>query len=89
VNTEIEKIKDLIESFSVIESEAENPYLYYDFGSEERFSLKGRGPGECSAGVLDVIKLDISNAQLHLSDFMATRQNCTQPVYRQPGRCWY
>ena len=75
VNTEIEKIKGLIESFSVIESEAENPYLYYDFGSEERFSLKGRGPGECSAGVLDVIKLDISNAQLHLRDFMATRQS--------------
>ncbi|SNS98259.1 sulfite reductase (ferredoxin) [Anaerovirgula multivorans] len=66
-------IDKLIEGFSTIESEIENPNLYYDFGSEEKFSLKGRGPGECSAGVLDVIKLDISNAQAHISEFEKTK----------------
>ncbi|MHC4087972.1 MAG: sulfurtransferase TusA family protein [Planctomycetota bacterium] len=36
---------------------------YYDYGSQERFSLAGRGPGECGAGVMDVIKLDIDEAK--------------------------
>ncbi len=36
---------------------------YYDFGSDEPFSLAGRGPGECGAGVMDVIKLDIDEAK--------------------------
>jgi sulfite reductase (ferredoxin) len=37
--------------------------LYYDFGSDVPFSLAGRGPGECGAGVVDVIKLDIDEAK--------------------------
>jgi len=36
---------------------------YYDYGSSEPFSLAGRGPGECGAGVMDVIKLDIDEAK--------------------------
>ena len=68
-------IKGLIDIFSEIELEAENPDLYFDFGSEEKFSLKGRGPGECSAGVLDVIKLDISNAKAHLADYQKTKDS--------------
>lgn len=36
---------------------------YYDYGSDEPFSLAGRGPGECGAGVMDVIKLDIDEAK--------------------------
>jgi len=69
IHQEKYNINKLIEELSVIESESENPSLYYDFGGEEKFSLKGRGPGECSAGVLDVIKLDISNAQLYMRDY--------------------
>ncbi|WP_366922329.1 sulfurtransferase TusA family protein [Metallumcola ferriviriculae] len=75
VARETEGIKSLIHDYSGIESEAENPELYYDFGSEEKFSLKGRGPGECSAGVLDVIKLDISNAHTHLSEYGTTKES--------------
>jgi len=36
---------------------------YYDFGSSKPFSLAGRGPGECGAGVMDVIRLDIDEAK--------------------------
>lgn len=36
--------------------------LYCDFGSTEPFSLAGRGPGECGAGVMDIIKVDIDEA---------------------------
>ncbi|MDO8586220.1 MAG: sulfurtransferase TusA family protein [Armatimonadota bacterium] len=51
----------------------EAPDFYRDFGSAEDFSLAGRGPGECGAGVLDVIALDIESAgaALENSDFYA------------------
>ncbi|MTI56854.1 sulfurtransferase TusA family protein [Geosporobacter ferrireducens] len=75
VGRNLEEVKELIQQFSTIESESENPDLYYDFGADEKFSLKGRGPGECSAGVLDVIKLDIANAQSHINDFIKTKKS--------------
>lgn len=36
---------------------------YYDWGAEELFSLAGRGPGECSAGVFDLIEVDLASAE--------------------------
>jgi len=45
-------------------AESEFPEEYfYDYGSDEPFSLAGRGPGECGAGVMDVIKVDIDEAR--------------------------
>ena len=41
---------------------AENPAFYRDWGREEEFSLAGRGPGECGAGVFEVIAEDLSAA---------------------------
>ncbi|WP_026882136.1 sulfurtransferase TusA family protein [Clostridium akagii] len=68
-------IKDLIEKNSLVESFSENPDFYYDFGADEKFTLKGRGAGECSTGVLDVIKLDISNAEGSLSLYKDNKDN--------------
>ena len=34
----------------------------YDWGSSSPFSLAGRGPGECSAGVFDLIEVDLASA---------------------------
>jgi sulfite reductase (ferredoxin) len=56
-----EEITKLLKTYGQIDEADEN--LYYDFGANEPFSLKGRGPGECSAGVLDVIRLDLGNAK--------------------------
>ncbi|MBS4025477.1 MAG: ferredoxin--nitrite reductase [Clostridia bacterium] len=75
INQETATINNLIESFATIEPKAEALELYSDFGTEEEFSLRGRGPGECSAGVLDVIQLDISNAQSSLNDFEKTKES--------------
>ena len=38
-----------------------NPY--YDWGADQIFSLAGRGPGECSAGVFDLIEADLESAR--------------------------
>ncbi len=45
---------------------------YFDWGSEAPFSLAGRGPGECGAGVMDVIELDIDEARQALKRSSST-----------------
>lgn len=58
-----EQLKDLTAKYGDIGSESLPDDYYYDYGSNEPFSLAGRGPGECGAGVMDVIKLDIDEAK--------------------------
>lgn len=70
-----EHIKELVKEFSILESFAENSDLYYDFGACEKFTLKGRGAGECSTGVIDVIKLDLSNAEGALQKYKNTKED--------------
>lgn len=40
----------------------EDPAFYRDWGQDADFSLAGRGPGECGAGVFEVIAEDLSAA---------------------------
>jgi sulfite reductase (ferredoxin) len=58
-----ELLKNLIAKYGDISSESLQDDYYYDYGSNEPFSLAGRGPGECGAGVMDVIRLDIDEAK--------------------------
>jgi sulfite reductase (ferredoxin) len=59
--------KELLRSFTAnysnIDKESLADGYYYDWDSDEPFSLAGRGPGECGAGVMDVIQLDINEAK--------------------------
>lgn len=57
------RFKSLVEEHGKIGPEPLPEDYYYDYGSHEPFSLAGRGPGECGAGVMDVIKLDIDEAK--------------------------
>lgn len=60
-------------------SEKSFPEDYFiDWGSDEAFSLAGRGPGECGAGVMDVIKLDIDEAK----DAVKTAPSSDESVYK-------
>ena len=54
---------ELLAQYSVRVSEGFGEEYYYDNGSEAPFSLSGRGPGECGAGVMDVIRVDIDEAE--------------------------
>lgn len=40
-----------------------NPGFYRDWDSPTPFSLAGRGPGECSSGVFDLIEVDLASAE--------------------------
>ncbi|MGD9595204.1 MAG: sulfurtransferase TusA family protein [Wolinella sp.] len=52
------QIIHLAASYAKIPSFEEDKNPYFDYGSEEIFSLKGRGTGECSAGMYDLIEAD-------------------------------
>ena len=70
-----EEILALIQQYGDVEAVKQDLNVYYDFGACEKFSLKGRGPGECSTGVMDVIQLDLSNAQRDLQEFEASKNS--------------
>jgi sulfite reductase (ferredoxin) len=46
---------------------AHDKNFYFDWDAEEVFSLAGRGPGECGAGVFDLIEVDLASASDALS----------------------
>ncbi|MBL7188743.1 MAG: sulfurtransferase TusA family protein [Phycisphaerae bacterium] len=73
-----EMLKSLTAKYGDISAESLPDDFYHDYGSDEPFSLAGRGPGECGAGVMDVIKLDIDEAKDALKSSPAAGEN----VYR-------
>lgn len=56
-------LRQLAEQYQNVPLYEDQPEFYRDFGSSVDFSLAGRGPGECGAGVTDVIMLDIDDAR--------------------------
>ena len=48
--------------------------FYFDWGRDEPFSLAGRGPGECGAGVMDVVGADLAEAAAALKAADAVEQ---------------
>jgi sulfite reductase (ferredoxin) len=53
----------MLERHATIPPPGEDPSFYRDWESEADFSLAGRGPGECGAGVFEVIGGDIAAAR--------------------------
>ena len=75
-----EKLKNLIGRYSDFSSAQFPEDYYFDYGSNEPFSLAGRGPGECGAGVTDVIKLDIDEAKSALKSKPANSENIYKAI---------
>ncbi|MDR0408047.1 MAG: sulfurtransferase TusA family protein [Campylobacteraceae bacterium] len=53
-----QKILELAQKYSHVPSFDEDKNPYYDYSGKDIFSLKGRGTGECSAGMYDLIEAD-------------------------------
>ncbi len=71
---------DLIAVHRHVPSFDEDKNYYFDWGADTPFSLAGRGPGECSAGVFDLIEVDLASAHesarsgdLHRATVLAAR----------------
>lgn len=58
-----EKARELLAAHVHVPDFTEDRNYYYDWGAEELFSLAGRGPGECGAGVFELIEVDLDSAQ--------------------------
>jgi sulfite reductase (ferredoxin) len=61
-SADIALLKRLVNEYGDFSVDFTEDY-FHDFGSDESFSLAGRGPGECGAGVMDVITVDIDEAK--------------------------
>ncbi|MBU2495563.1 MAG: sulfurtransferase TusA family protein [Candidatus Omnitrophica bacterium] len=61
-----EMARELIAKFSDVPPYHKNKDFYADWGKKEDFSLQGLGPGECGAGVLDLIESDLAEAKICL-----------------------
>jgi len=56
-------IRDIANCFREIPTYAENKAYYFDWGAKASFSLVGKGVGECSAGLFDLIEVDLKSAR--------------------------
>lgn len=52
-------IKEICDKYRDIPDFQDDKNYYFDWGAEEIFSLAGKGVGECSAGLFDLIDLDL------------------------------
>jgi len=77
---EAETLKDLIARYSDLGEGMPGEDYYRDFGSDELFSLAGRGPGECGAGVMDVIRVDIDEAKSAVTSAPVTSENIYKAI---------
>lgn len=62
-------LKSLVEKYKTMPTFEDHPEYYHDWSSEEEFSLAGRGPGECGAGVWDMIEADLEEAKIAYEAF--------------------
>lgn len=54
---------EILKRHQAVPSIASRPEFYQDWDASALFSLAGRGQGECSAGVFDLIEVDLANAR--------------------------
>ena len=64
IESEGRKISEkLITKHKRMPSFEEDKNYYFDWDADTLFTLEGRGAGECSAGVFDLIQVDLSSAE--------------------------
>jgi sulfite reductase (ferredoxin) len=53
----------VVSKYQAVPDFNEHKEYYIDWDANESFSLAGRGPGECGAGVFDLIEVDLESAR--------------------------
>jgi sulfite reductase (ferredoxin) len=59
----VKDIREIASRYREIPSFDADKSYYQDWGAKDFFSLVGRGVGECSAGLFDLIEVDLNNAR--------------------------
>ncbi len=73
-------LKKLIDEKKSVPSYEENKDDYFDWGADKEFSLVGRGPGECGAGVFDMMEVDLKEAKQAMNRAEETMNNGGNPA---------
>jgi len=62
-NSGLEEANRLVKKYRELEVPLyeDDPAFYHDWSASEPFTLAGRGSGECSAGLFDLIEFDLKN----------------------------
>ena len=63
-----ETLATCLKPFTDLEAASVPEDYFVDYETQTPFSLAGRGAGECSAGVMDIVKADIDQARAALSE---------------------
>jgi sulfite reductase (ferredoxin) len=82
-----ETAAEIIARHKSVAAATDNKDGAYDWGADEPFSLAGRGPGECSAGVFDLIGIDLASARQALDegDVLAAVQSAARALLITKG----
>jgi len=75
-----EKILEIFNKYSYVPPFDENSGFYYDWYDDKLFSLAERSSGECSAGLFDLIELDLKTAEQNLG----LAEKAYDPSYHRP-----
>ena len=67
--------REIAVKYAYVPGYSENRDYYIDWGNESEFSLDGLGPGECGAGVMDMIEADLADARIHLEAAVKDKHN--------------
>ncbi len=68
----LDKIKDIFNNFVFVKEFEDDEDFYHDWYDDKLFSLAGKTKGECSAGLFDLIDLDIKSAEENLKKYAST-----------------
>jgi len=74
-------IKSIADRFRKIPEYNEDKSYYFDWGAKDSFSLVGRGLGECSAGLFDLIEVDLNAARDLREQFRAGELQGADTLY--------
>jgi sulfite reductase (ferredoxin) len=77
-----DKIKDLADNYRDVPTFEEDKNYYFDWGAAEIFSLVGRGQGECSAGLFDLIDFDLEQSDYLIKEYNEKSNVTGEDVYR-------
>jgi len=70
-----EDIKKLCQEYSKVPDFKDDKNYYFDWGSDQIFSLAGKGAGECSAGLFDMIDVDYNTIRQSRDEINETTDN--------------
>lgn len=70
-------ISELCDKFRSVPDWVDDKNYYFDWGADQIFSLVGKGIGECSAGIFDMIDVDMNTIRKYQDEIKHTKDIST------------